>query len=574
MCIQAVIFKMFSSLQARLITINDIEYEASSKKERSAWVETAVVVLNGVSGLLSTYLHTFCGHSSFGSLWQKLLEHFTTLLENKNLEISTAVFKALCHILSEVNTEADTSAEIDVTLIDEVWELWSRGLPLAISEYSVTAENNQACLVAYVSALHEIYRLIRGKVSVQQIQRMLDILRDTIQQADTETYSADVEYLTSLQSQVLDFFKGIRTDIIGVTSALIMHASDLIALSFRTKQLPAKGRPTYVALSKASMLLLGSLVTTHASEIHIYSSGAVSKALEALSEPITLKYAFTITTKSLTPWQQATSTSVAIIDAILPVIANGDVPTDEIRNIWRYVIIIANGIASASVPLNLPRGTILSDQTFDIDSFLTLRSLIIPALGNPLIPDRIRRSYTESLFQNSIIHAPEPWDLPHTGTELFACLSSPGKGRTVDSAPSLRTKMSYLCLATLFSLTSSTSPESDPARTKLSQAAAPYLVVRAGLTFKAYNADQPLRGMMPQPLSQRKELLWLLKELVELRCEQDAIPETPHVKTDARRHLHRLFPLLAKMVRTAAKDEEVLEWVGRALDAVGEEFGI
>jgi hypothetical protein len=35
-----------------------------------------------------------------------------------------------------------------------------------------------------------------------------------------------------------------------------------------------------------------------------------------------------------------------------------------------------------------------------------------------------------------------------------------------------------------------------------------------------------------------------------------------------------LYPLLAKAVRAAARDQDVLDWIGRALDEVGMEFGV
>ena len=132
--------------------------------------------------------------------------------------------------------------------------------------------------------------------------------------------------------------------------------------------------------------------------------------------------------------------------------------------------------------------------------------------------------------------------------------------------------MSYVCfdeLVSLVALHDSSSP-----RIKLAQAAAPYLILRAGLTLRAYIADQPLRGRMPQPLSQRRELLYILKALVKLRCEPEAIPDTPGIDSEGKKHLHRLYPLLAKAVRAAARDQEVLECVGKALDEVGMEFGL
>lgn len=79
---------------------------------------------------------------------------------------------------------------------------------------------------------------------------------------------------------------------------------------------------------------------------------------------------------------------------------------------------------------------------------------------------------------------------------------------------------------------------------------------------------------MPQPLSQRKELLYILKALVKLRCEPEAIPDAPGVESEGKKHLHRLYPLIVRAVRAGARDQEVLEWLGRCLDEVGLEFGI
>ena len=79
---------------------------------------------------------------------------------------------------------------------------------------------------------------------------------------------------------------------------------------------------------------------------------------------------------------------------------------------------------------------------------------------------------------------------------------------------------------------------------------------------------------MPQPLSQRRELLYILKALVSLRCEPRSIPDTKGVISNHKKHLHRLYPLFSKAVRVAGRDQEVLEWLGRALDEVGDEFGV
>ncbi|TVY12839.1 Protein MON2-like, partial [Lachnellula arida] len=569
MCLQSVIFKLLSSIEEQLKTTSDSESKISDK-DRSGWNETTVVVLNGITNLLADYLDTISSHPTFGESWEALIGHYKSLLNFKVLDVNTAVFDSLRQILSRGNLEQSKKTNFNQAALDMAWGLWSRSLPAVVPDPSDKRFDNQKFLVAYVSALQEIYRLIQLDLHVKRVQRMLTLLREAIQQASAATYSADIEYLTPLQTQVLEALKMIRTDIEGVPAALISQVSEFVGLAFNERETgSAKQRPTYVALSKASMNLTANLVLSHSFDHGIYTSGALASALTALSRPIVLKYSFPIITKSVSPWHQATTSSLAILAAVLPVLTGADLKEDVIRSIWASIVTIANAITTADCS-DLPSTVdIKADQDFDITCFLTLRALITPALGSPVIPDKTRRIYTESLFHTSLIHAPSPTDLPpkQKPHDILSILSAPRKGSTIDPPPTPRAKISYICLSTLLSLVSLHS--SSAAEIKLAQAAAPYLILRAGLTLRAYIADQPLRGRMPQPLSQRKELLFVLRELVGLRCETEAIPEADGVESEGRRHLFRLYPLLARAVRAAGRDQEVLEWLGRALDEVG-----
>jgi hypothetical protein len=573
MCIQSIIFKMLSSIEDRLSTVTDLE-SPNTHQDRTSWIETTAVVLAGVSGLLATYLHVLTSHSSFTGCWRILLSHLKSLLDFDILDINTAVFKALAEILSNANRKVETEAKLDQGSINLVWELWSYGLPLAATKLPGSNSNNQNCLISYVSSLQELYRLMKDDIDYERTQRILVLLRETVLQANIASYSADIEYLTTLQSQVLEALKMMRTDVSGVPATMITQIADFATLAFRSDEAvqSEKHKPTYVALSKASMGLLESLVIAHAKDLEVYTKGALSSSLIALSKPIAMKYSFGITTKGLAPWRQATMTALAILKAALPMVTNKNIAQTDAQSIWTSIVKIANGIAAADCSAESAPSTIKDDQDFDIASFLTLRELIIPALGTHLVPDKTRRAYTESLFHISLIHTPEPGELPQHNQELLASLYQIRKGRTVDPPPSPRTKMSYVCLNELVSLVSV--HDNSPARIKLAQAAAPYLILRAGLTLRAYIADQPLRGLMPQPLSQRKELLYIMKALVKLNCEPQAIPDTPGVDSEGRKHLHRLYPLLAKAVRAAARDQEILEWLGKALDEVGADFNV
>ena len=111
-------------------------------------------------------------------------------------------------------------------------------------------------------------------------------------------------------------------------------------------------------------------------------------------------------------------------------------------------------------------------------------------------------------------------------------------------------------------------------RIKLAQAAAPYLILRAALPLRMYIADHPLRGCMPQPESQRQELLLVLDELAKLKSEPASIPDAPGVKSKQRKHLHRLYPLLVKAIRVAGNDLRVFEALVNLTEMVGLEFGV
>ena len=573
MCLQSVMFKLLASIESQLEENNDAE-SSISDKDRTGWNETTVVVLSGITNLLADYLDVLSSHPTFARSWQTLLSHFNTLLNFKVLDINTAVFKALQKLLSRGNLEAKSQTNFDRPALDLAWGLWSQSLPVIKPDPSAKRFDNQNYLTAYVSAFPEIYRLIEADLNADRVRTIITLLREAIQQASAAAYSADIEYLTPLQTQVLESLRIIRTNIEGVPAALISQVAEFVALAFDRKE-PSSSeaqRPTYVALSKAAMKLLEKLVVSHSSDYDIYTSGALSSSLTALAKPIVLKYSFPITTKSTYPWRQATTSALAILESILLILTKAGFKDEAIRSLWTSIVTIGNGITNADSEDAPETVNIKDDEAFDITAFLKLRELITPALGSPTIPDKTRRMYTESLFHMSLIHAPQPQELPQVNQELLATLYQPRKGRTVDPAPSPRARMSYVCFDELISLV--TVHDSSEPRIKLAQAAAPYLILRAGLTIRAYIADQPLRGRMPQPLSQRRELLYILKALVKLRCEPEAIPAAPGVESEEKKHLHRLYPLLVKAVRAASRDQEVLEWVGKALDEVGMEFGV
>lgn len=609
-CIKSVIFKLLSSIEEEL---EDVGKQDIDEKIRHDWHDTAVVVLNGISSLLANYLDVLTVHPTFNSYWQQLLGHFASLLDFQVLEISTATFKALTQMLSQ--SQNGTKQNFNKTTIDLAWDLWSRGVPVSKKGNSGKITDNQNCLLAYVAALRDVYRLIQVDLTVERIRRMLTLLREVMQVATPGSYVADIDHVTPLQGQVLEVIKLLRTDLPGAPSAVISQTAEFISLAFLEEQAMSSQRNaqkrTYVAMSKASMLILQSLIVSHASDVNIYSDGAFLTALTALSKPIVLKYRFPIITKTEQPWRLSTTSALVILEATLPQLHKLDISRPNLQDIWEMIVTIANGVISADCEAPPDRVNIAEDQDFDISSFLKLRDLIIPSLGGEVVADKTRKVFAENLFRMSIIHTPAPTESAliygGDGDDIIGLsnLYKPRRGRTIDPPPAKREKMCYICIDELFALVTNHSEASTPhisvqpptpafpppnaaaaanmpfesphaLHVRLAKTAAPYLILRAALTLRAYIADQPLRGRMPQPLSQRRELSRMLERLVELRSEPEAIPDTANVESESRKHLLRLYPLLvsASSVAGTSGDEGVLKLLTKALEVVGSELGI
>ncbi|CAK7211051.1 Endocytosis and vacuole integrity protein [Sporothrix curviconia] len=639
-CIRSVIFRLLSSTEGRLRTAS--EKTTTSKSVAAEWNETAVVIVNGVSELLANYLDVLASHAVFPSLWEDLLQHFAAMLDFKALDVSTAVFGSLASILSKSGGRSRWS--FDKKAVDLSWGIWSRGIPaLPVSDTtpaekdrergSAKGEDNQRCLVSWVNAFVEIERLMRDEMDLEKTNQALDMLHHAVLGASPGSYANDIEYMTALQSQVLEVFKVVRTDIPGAASAVIIQLASLVSVAFDAVDTSPQRKRTFVAMSKESMAILQHLVKQHADGPDIYASGAFATALSALAKAVTLKYRFPITTKSLQPWKAAINAALSILETALPHLKEKTVPRPAFQGAWDTIAEIANGIIGADLQHEqAPQDgrTIAADQQFDIDAFHQLRELIIPSLGSAAVAEKTRKAYAEGLFRMSILHPPSPTDaalLSRTGAGHangdapgsgdLSSLYKAGRGRTIDPAPTKRANMSYVCLDELFALVSThdedcnkpsivvvpptprlpqsmtigppplpsasatgsvtASDSSEHAlHVRLAQTAAPYLILRCALTIRSYVSDQPLRGHMPQPLSQRRELSRILRCLVDLKSEPGAIPDLDGVDSDARKHLLRLYPLLVKASQVAgtAGDDKTLALVGEALDAVGTELGV
>ncbi|CAO2650749.1 Nn.00g020410.m01.CDS01 [Neocucurbitaria sp. VM-36] len=564
LCLRIVLFGM---VVANLNVQRSFQSPPRSGYDVKEWNDTTNTILQTVGVLITTYMGKL-DTSQFSDAWNELLEYLQQYFDCLSHALAASVFITITGVLSHLDS-AHVLGTSSLLKTATVWKSYFNSR----DAWKDKQEGNQDAFVAYANAFSAIYRQSDESITTD-LPEMLANLEASIVISDVVAYSSDLDNMTPLQSRVMECLSMVRTDNDVLPSYLIQLLSRFTLLPYTSlAEDPQKRGPTFVALSKAAMNLLRDVTIRHVNDEDIYTSGAFISALSSLAKPIQEKYRWQREGKPPALWQKATTTAIAVLRPGLSQINAHGVTTVAVKDIWRVLVDIANFITRAqststeSYPTSLEQ-----DETFDIESFIQLRNLITTSLGSPQIPDTLRRTYTRNLFSTSLLHMPLPGELPNLASAPLEELYRIRLGQTAELESTLRTEMSYVCLSELFDLVGA--HDGSPERVKLAQAAAPYLILRTALPVKTFIADHRLRGCMPAPASQRRELLLVLSELEKLKSEPQAIPDAPGVTSKHRKHLHRLYPLLIKASRVAKQDAEVFERLVKLLDLVGDGFGL
>ena len=534
-----------------------------------AWNEAAVVLLDNSSSLLAAYVGELVADDGFTALWAEFAQYLQKMLGRQYLNVSLNVYAALEKILAEIEG-ARRRDFADCTEI--IWNIWRNGNPALHKDPSNKRPDNQPALLAYLRCLVQLYPLVSQDIQLDQLRSVLEQLHACATKSSPTAYRDDIEAMTPLQSLIVRCTQMIAPNVPGSVSELTRAMSRLETLPYDRKLVSGQNGPTFIALSKTAMDMLNKHVTAHGNVEDLYTGGSFVVALQALSKPILLKYKWNPGGKGDPTWKKATAAVVNILTASLPYLKKFQIRDKDDLSVWQEILASCHGIISADTELNDKKAQLSSDQDFDIHAFNALYDLLVPVLGSNLLTDRLRRSFAASIFQYSVIHEPHPDDLPRSGEEVLQNLNSEHIGRVQRLPPSPRSKVSYVLLDKLYDLVAFHDGSTE--RVKLAQAAAPYLILRVGITLKAYVLDHPLRGSMPQPASQRKELLYILQRLVELDSEPKGIPDAQGVVSDRKRHLYRVYGLVTKALRVARRDAEIQNALTKVIETIAEDFGV
>ncbi|KAL4787262.1 hypothetical protein BJX76DRAFT_319344 [Aspergillus varians] len=584
LCLNRVLFRMVEQVEATVA--NTKGKNGGDSDEARAWTETTVLVIKGVSDLVTSFFETITKDDNFDQSWERLLDYFQKLANWRLLAFSQAVFSSLSSILLRVQQPGGLNTQC----LQSAWVVWSSGHPTDKEDMLDLDQSNQDAAISYLHSFQQIYRLHKDNLTKQDIETILQHMKTIVWNSISPKYSPDIERPSRLQALIIDCVKMMCLEKDDSQGQILQCLSEFTD-SALSKWLPASDsrRPTYIAFSKSAIDLLSWYIAEHGIKRDIFGDSSLSTVLEHLATPIVQRYEWPGKDRELSLWQKSTTASLTVLGVAIPYVEKQyDAASEaEVSRFWKSVVEITNGIIAARGyrTASISGATLLSDEAFDIDAFGSLKSLIIPSLGASAIQDDIRRDFACALLHSSFIYHPQRHDLPTKYREdgSLEDIYNVRPGRTFDPPPTTRSRMAYTALDTLFELSSSpdqisSADEEAIKRISIARSISPYLILRSAVSLKGYIADQPLRGLMPQPTPARKALLHLLQGMVNLQSEPSAIPPPPMANAmpgqtqSYKKHLEWIYPLVVQAVQVAGKERgggEVLRALGEVLRAIG-----
>ena len=559
------------------------------------WRKTIPLVIDGVSDILAQNLDLLRSDESFVKTWQRLLYWLRTAFEFQ--ESQPSVYAGLATIMAKVPSPDYLSPQA----LDQVWHFWQFAKPAETrhDQYAV----QDIAIKAYLQTYRHIARLA---TDLDHVKRVISTLANLYQCLRVEEFASPAvgrDRTTETQNQVIDSIKLIPSNDEATSRYVMDMLAKFMLLAYNLDKHQMHKATSYSALSKAVMSILEELnVKQQIGRSNEFHRASILVTIGSLTVSLKWKYKWPKNENRPYIWMTATSAALNILESKKAILSSQSTAEKTCQSrLWKALVELLQGILHAQ-PLDCPWATnIPEDEQFDIDHFQRLHKLLAPLLGFPSCPETMRRSYINSLFQNSLIHQPNEHDLPSSpDNHPLENLCSEHIGRVMDLQPSLRSNLCYTLLNTLFSLVaihddgddgddgerSSTTTSDEQQRLTIAKAAAPYVTLRVGLTLKAYVKDQPLRGCCPQPISQKRELWRILEMLVDLDSEPRAFVEDglaaeldleiPERGDGGRRrrkrkksHLRGLFGLVrqAMKVATWSKDQKTYEALDRVMVA-------
>ncbi|KAK3110063.1 Endocytosis and vacuole integrity protein [Teratosphaeriaceae sp. CCFEE 6253] len=494
-------------------------------------------IILGYADLVAQHIHIMERVKKLSSLWELYLNKLEAYLNCESHVLNQAVYTALTKVLSQVTDTSSTWT----TPVYRTLALWLKRPPEESSETSES--DNQCAFTAYVDVGSELYRLAKQSMGSSQIRELIDNVYHCVADSTGPSYGADTSSLSALQGKAMGLLKGVRLDETTSPANLVSVAAHLVVLHHGSvSRGQAKQGPTFIALSGEAMEWLVSLLRMHGETV---GGDGIVFAIQSLNGLVKSKYEVVAKCKGTALWRRATSSLLELAQRLV------DFPQFSRASLWAEYAEVAAAIVSAKGVDMAGKEEVYEDELADIESFNALKTVLIPRLGDPSLPDNMRLGYCRALFEASIIHRADPGEIPGIDESPLKNLQHIRRGRARRVPYSRRERMSYVCLEDLIALASM--PSGPAEHLKLAQAAGPFVVLRLAMPIRGYIADRPLKGKSPQPLSELEELLFCFEKIKSLQLHPDALAADAESRnmTGHTAHLRFLYPLLAKAAAIA-----------------------
>ena len=510
------------------------------------WTKTRVSIINGVSDVMAQNFETICSADTFPRTWKSLLQWLESALSFAG--VGSSVYAGLATLMARIPSMESVQPEV----LERAWSFWERSNLIAPTEGKV--DSGPVAITQYLALYSHIARLSDERTHAARIRPTLARLCQCLQTEAFTTPAVGEDRMTEIQTAVLESIQLIPVGDIHTLEPIIKFLAITSQLPYDHGEKPDFNATHYTAISKTAMSLLEKLVIHRSGKSVEFEIQSINISVEAFTTPMKSKYRRPSERRPY-GWMIATSSALNVLESKSAIIRSR-LGSDEPQTVlWTTLTELLQGIVYADT-FDLPENlNVPLDAEDDIDHFERLHSLLAPLLGSSSCPETLRKDYINSIFQNSLIHEPNRYDLPSPNGPLLGNLESDHIGRVQDLPPSPRSKLSYILFDALLDLVAI--KESTSQQITVAKTAAPFVILRAGLTLRAYVKDQPLRGRGPQPLSQRREMRILLEKLVELDSEVKAFPPIEEESEHRRKkHLGRLVKLVRQAMNVARRDNE------------------
>ncbi|CAO3586280.1 unnamed protein product [Absidia cylindrospora] len=571
------------------------------------WDETKVLVLTGISKSYRDFLLKLYHLPTFVRAWTLLLSHLENYCLRSSQEVALASVKSMKSMVT-LTQDIDQKDDLILELWRLCWESWVRigttalQLPLGGDDTTVTnttsddiddkhdstesvtnanllkldpdmdtsslriisepvsKDMTQDTLTTYINMFIDLYKVISVKFSMDDVKKLLSILRNVLVYSTSPTYRPDVDNLSPLQEAVLNVIETLDMNVEGMAPLVLMDLCEYMTLAFMNPQDIRQQRAnvenegaassqggggsgskvlqllsnqskfstvTYIALNKKCSTVVANLFKTHVKVLEMYTDGVFERVLSSYGVPMKLKYDCPPSYKhgdNKTPlWKTASNGFLEIICIGLEALQDfgEDVPLDRFIGVWRTLVDIFEGnlLSPSTPPTSLTIEELDVDEHFDISIISMIQNDIVVYLGQDRVPWDIIKKFVNVIRESSRLYYVDEHEISHRdqlntnnntkdtrSTTTVANNDDPSNGRTSDLMgttgtiiPVMKESFAYAAFKLMFGLCSAERKGYEDVRKRIAQATIPVLLDRCETILRNYTTDEPLLGRCPFP---------------------------------------------------------------------------